>query len=134
MSETTNYKLHLTDDSSEKFQDWRNAMNGPSNSNMTKIDEVLGEKADSSVCISCTLLASAWTGLIAPFTQTLYVDGLGQSRNGIINMAQNATFEQREMAREAMLAVTGQADGELVISADGEMPDFDIPVQIILFG
>ena len=78
--------------------------------------------------------SSAWAGLDSPFVQTLYVDGLGQSQNGTINVAQNATFEQRKMAREAMLSVTGQADGELIISADGEMPDIDIPVQIILIG
>lgn len=134
MSETTNYKLHLTDDGTEKFQEWRNAMNGPSDSNIVKIDTILGEKADSSLCISCTLLASAWSGIDSPFVQSLYVDGLGQSQNGTINVAQNATFEQRQMAREAMLSVTGQADGELIISADGEMPDIDIPVQIILLG
>ena len=134
MSGTTNYDLHLTDDSTEKFREWRRAMNGPDNSNMVKIDNILGMKADSSVCISCSLLASAWAGLDSPFVQTLYVDGLGQSQNGTINVAQNATFEQRKMAREAMLSVTGQADGELIISADGEMPDIDIPVQIILIG
>ena len=134
MSGTTNYDLHLTDDSTEKFREWRRAMNGPDNSNMVKIDNILGMKADSSMCISCTLLASAWAGLDSPFVQTLYVDGLGQSQNGTINVAQNATFEQRKMAREAMLSVTGQADGELIISADGEMPDIDIPVQIILIG
>ena len=49
-------------------------------------------------------------------------------------LAQNATFEQRMAAREAMLAVTGQETGKLVISADGEMPDIDIPVVIILLG
>lgn len=134
MSGTTNYDLYLSDDGKEKFQKWRRAMNGPDNSNMVKIDNILGMKADSSVCISCTLLASAWTGIDSPFVQTLYVDGLGQSQNGTINVAQNATFEQRQMAREAMLSVTGQTDGELIISADGEMPDIDIPVQIILIG
>jgi len=134
MSETTNYKLHLTDDSSERFQDWRNAMNGPDNSNMVKIDEILWSKADNSIYVSCTLLASAWSGVDAPYIQSLYVDGLGQSQNGTISIAQNATFEQREMARDAKLAVTGQADGELIISADGEMPDIDIPVYIILLG
>lgn len=46
MSETKNYKLHLTDDSSERFLDWRNEMNGVEDSNMVKIDTALGEKAD----------------------------------------------------------------------------------------
>lgn len=134
MSNTTHYGFYTEDDSATKFQEFRERLNSSNNSNMVKIDEVLWGKADNSVCVSCTLLASAWSGIDAPYVQSLYVDGLGQSQNGTITVAQNATFEQREMARDAKLAVTGQADGELVISADGEMPDIDIPVYIILLG
>lgn len=56
------------------------------------------------------------------------------SQNGTISVAHNATAEQREIAREAMLSVIGQADGALTIAADGEMPERDIPVYIILLG
>lgn len=42
MSETSNYKLYITDDNTERFLDWRNKMNGVSDSNMTKIDTILG--------------------------------------------------------------------------------------------
>lgn len=134
MNETTNYKLHLTDDSSEKFQDWRMKMNGTENSNMVKIDKALGEKANSSIAISATLLASAWIGVTAPFTQELPVEGLTAAQNGVIDVAHDASATQREIAREAMLSVIGQSDGKLVIAADGEMPEFDIPVYIILLG
>lgn len=51
-----------------------------------------------------------------------------------IGVAYNATSEQREIAREAMLTITGQEDGKLIVVADGEMPEFDIPVYIILLG
>ena len=134
MSETTNYKLHLTDDSSERFQDWRNAMNGPDDSNMVKIDTALGEKANSSVSVATVLLSTAWAGINPPFTQTLVVEGLTATQNGTISVAHNATSEQREIAREAMLSVTGQTDGSLTIVADGEMPERDIPVLIIILG
>lgn len=134
MNETTNYKLHLTDDSSERFQDWRMKMNGTENSNMVKIDKALGEKANSSIAISATLLASAWVGVTAPFTQELSVEGLTAAQNGVIDVAHDASATQREIAREAMLSVIGQSDGKLVIAADGEMPEFDIPVYIILLG
>lgn len=135
MSETTkNYGLHLTNDSSEKFLDWRERMNGTSDSNMMKIDAALGEKANNSVIVTTTLLASAWAGVDAPFTQELAVDGLLKDTNGIIDVAHDATAEQREIAREAKLAITGQEDGKLIIVADGEMPEFDIPVYIILLG
>lgn len=135
MSDTTaNYGLYITDDSSERFLEWRTKMNGTENSNMVKIDTALGEKANSSVLVSATLLASAWTGIDSPFTQDITVAGLTATQNGTISVAHNATFEQREMAREAMLSVVGQEDGKLTIAADGEMPDIDIPVYIILLG
>ena len=135
MSDTTaNYGLYITDDSSERFLEWRTKMNGTENSNMVKIDAALGEKANSSVLVSATLLASAWTGIDSPFTQDITVTGLTATQNGTISVAHNATFEQREMAREAMLSVVGQEDGKLTIAADGEMPDIDITVYIILLG
>ncbi|MBR6632441.1 MAG: hypothetical protein IKK89_10945 [Alistipes sp.] len=134
MSQTANYNLHLTDDSSEKFLDWREKMNGTNDSNMVKIDTALGEKANNSVAIYATLLATAWVGVDAPYTQELSVEGLTATQNGVINVAHDATADQREIAREAMLSVIGQEDGKLTIVADGEMPEFDIPVYIILLG
>lgn len=134
MSETTNYGLHLTDNSSERFQDWREKMNGTNGSNMIKIDVALGEKANKSVAITTTLMASAWAGIEAPFTQELSITGLAAEQNGEISIAHNATPLQRDIARSALLAVTGQSDGKLMIVADGELPEQDIPVSIILFG
>ena len=133
-SKTTNYELYLENDSSTKFQDWRKQMNGEDDSNMVKIDKALGEKANSSVAISGTLLASAWAGIDSPFTQELAVEGLGANQNGTISVAHEATAEQREMARLAMLSIVGQSEGSLTIATDGEMPDIDIPVVVILLG
>lgn len=134
MSETANYGLYLTNDSSERFLDWREKMNGTEDSNMMKIDAALGAKANSSVPIYTTLLASAWAGVDAPYTQELSVEGLLKDTNGIIDVAHSATADQREIAREALLSIIGQEDGKLIIVADGEMPEFDIPVYIILLG
>lgn len=134
MSETANYGLYLTDDSSEKFKDWREKMNGETDSNMVKIDTALGEKANNSIAVNTTLLASAWAGVDAPYTQELAVSGMSAAQNGTISVAHEATMEQRETARDAMLSVTGQEDGKLIISADGELPEADIPVVIILLG
>lgn len=134
MSETTNYGLYIESGNTARFADWREKMNGENDSNMIKIDAALSEKANNSVIVTTTLLASAWAGVNAPFTQELSVDGLLKDTNGIIDVAHNATAEQREIAREAMLAVVGQENGKLTIVADGEMPEFDIPVYIILLG
>lgn len=134
MAETPNYGLYLEDDASTKFKEWREKINGSDNSNMVKIDTALGEKAQKSDQIAGVLSASAWSGVDSPFTQTLAVAGLTANQNGTISVAQNATIEQRDAARMAMLAVIGQTDGALTIAADGEMPDIDIPVVVILLG
>lgn len=134
LSKTTNYNLYLCDDDKKRFQDWRNEMNGTDDSNMVKIDAALGEKANSSIAVGATLLSSAWNGIDAPFTQSLSIDGLTASQNGTISVSHDATAAQREAARDAMLSVVGQADGTLTIAADGEMPEIDIPVYIILLG
>lgn len=134
MSETANYGLQLTDSDQETFLSWREKLNGQNNSNMQKIDKALGEKADHSIAVYATLLANAWVGVDSPFTQTLSIEGIHEAakQNGRIYVSQEATFEQRDIARCAMLAVIGQSEGELVIAADGEMPEQDIPVTIIL--
>ena len=59
---------------------------------------------------------------------------LGAAQNGTISVAHSATAEQREIAREALLSITGQENGKLQIVADGELPEQDIPVVIILLG
>jgi len=134
MSETTNYKLYITDDDTEKFRDWREKMNGIEDSNMVKIDAALEKKADSSVVVNATLSAAAWTGTTSPFTQDISVPGLTAVQNGTISVAHTATVEERDCAREAMLSVIGQESEKLIIAADGEMPELDIPVCIIMLG
>lgn len=133
MSTTTNYGLYITDDSSETFQNWRRGMNGVDDSNMIKIDNALYQKADKSKSETAILLSSAWTGESAPYTQTISVENLTAEQNGNISVSKNSTFEQREAARAAMLSVVGQQNGSLTIAADGDKPETDIPVDIILF-
>lgn len=133
MSTTNNYGLYITDDSSETFQNWRRGMNGIDDSNMIKIDNALYQKADKSEYKTATLLSSAWVGENAPYTQTISVEGLTGEQNGNISVSKNSTFEQREAARAAMLSVVGQQNGSLTIAADGDKPETDIPVDIILF-
>lgn len=133
MSETINYQLGLTDNDQTKFKEWRETINGNVNSNMIKIDTALGEKANLSVAINATLLASAWSEN-APYIQTIAVDGLKADSNGVISIAQNVTSEQIEIVCDAALYISGQADGSLTITANGDKPNVDIPVIIILLG
>ena len=136
MSETTNYKLYISDDAMEKFLDWRKKLAGESDSNMVKIDSALKSmddtKAIKSRSVEAKLTSGGWVGANAPFTQTINIDGLLQEQNGVINISQNATAVQRVSAREAMLSIIEQTNGTITIAADGKIPETDIPVCIIL--
>ena len=134
MNATTNYNLYLCDDDTKKFKEWRNEINGTNDSNMIKIDTALSGKANKSGVTETILYANSWTGADSPYTQSITVTGLQSSQNGAIGIAHSASTEQRDAAREALLAVIGQEDSKLIISADGELPSVDIPVMIILLG
>ena len=131
----TKYNLYVTESTENPtFSELRNQLCGSENSNMTKIADALDAKADNSNSVSGVLLASAWTGVDSPFTQELAIEGLGATQNGIIDVSHDATITQRESARNALLSITGQSNGVLIISADGELPEVDIPVVVILLG
>lgn len=133
MSATKNYDLALTDNDQTKFKEWRESINGNSNSNMEKIDTALGEKANLSVAINAVLLMSAWSD-DSPYVQTISVEGLNADQNGIITIGQNITTEQLEDVVAADMRISDQADGSLTVTAYGDKPTRDIPVTIILLG
>ena len=132
MAYTSNYHLYITDDSSERFVDWRTKLNGVTDSNMTIIDAALGDKADHSTQTNLTLSANSWTGNSAPYTQTLSITGLTATQNGLLGLATSATAAQREAARSAMMSVGTQSAGSLTVIADGACPEIDIPVTLTL--
>ena len=133
MSATKNYDLALTDNDQTKFKEWRESINGNSNSNMEKIDTALGEKANLSVAINAVLSVSAWSE-DSPYSQTISIDGLTADQNGILTIGQNITTEQIEDVVAADMRITDQADGSLTVTAYGDKPTRDIPVIIILLG
>lgn len=134
MSKTANYGLYTCDDNTTKFLDWRLKMNGPDDSNMVKIDEILAQKADSSRIINTMLSASGWSGDNAPFTQTLPIEGLTTIQNVAIDVAQNITDIQLQAACDAKITASEQTDGGLTILAKGTKPSCDIPVTVIIIG
>lgn len=134
MSETTNYHLYLTDDNTTRFLDWRNAINGTSDSNMIKIDTALSGKADSSQYLNKTLSANGWIASGSIFVQDIEIEGLTAEQNGIIGVSHNISEEQLEAVRGAGMFIKQQASGILTIALDGEVPVCDIPVVIILLG
>lgn len=133
MTETKNYHLTLTDDDQTYFKDWRESINGNSNSNMKKIDTALGEKANLSIAKNIILSASKWNN-VAPYSQTIEVEEITADINGVISIAQNITSEQLEMVYDAALRISDQADGSITITADGDKPNSDIPLLLLIIG
>lgn len=133
MSTTTNYNLILTDDDQTKFKEWRESINGNSNSNMEKIDTALGEKANLSIAKNIILSANGWSDA-APYSQVLEVEEVTADINGVISIAHNVTNEQLEMVYDAALRISDQADGSITITADGDKPNDDIPLLLIIIG
>lgn len=132
MANTPNYNLFITDDANTKFIDWRRELSGVSDSNMTKIDTALSEKAAKSSILSGTLSADGWTGEAAPFRQTLSLPGLTADQNGVISIPNDATPEQRQAVMDASLYIIEQQEGSLTIGANYEKPGVGIPVAVIL--
>lgn len=134
MSETPNYGLYVTDDTTTKFKDWRERMSSESDSNMVKIDAALSKKAEQSRSIEITLTAENWTGDAAPFSQQVAVNGLKADSNGSIAIANTATADQRAAVRKAQLSVMAQVDGSLTLNCDGKKPTVDIPAVVVILG
>lgn len=134
MSETPNYGLYVTDDTTTKFKDWRERMSSESDSNMVKIDAALSKKADQSRSVEITLTADGWTGDTAPFSQQIAVNGLKAGSNGSIAIANSATADQRAAVRKAQLSVMAQVDGSLTLNCDGKKPMVDIPAVVVILG
>ena len=83
------------------------------------------------------LTVLGWQGSKAPYTQTLPVAGVTGENTQVIEVGldeENATVEQRTIARAAMLAPTARGVNSVTITADGEKPAVDLPIVIVILG
>lgn len=134
LKQTDNIGLYLEDDASAKFKEWREKMNGLTNSNMVLIDEELFKRALKSVYVAAILKTNDWTWNGATYEQTLKIEGITAETNGIIGVGHSLTAEQFDAVCMGELITGEQTDGALTILANGDKPYCDIPVIIILLG
>lgn len=80
--------------------------------------------------ISVVLSANSW----ADNSQTISVSGVTEDSCGSVAPAQNISAEQMSALCDAMLHVTGQADGSITVTAFQEAPTVDIPVVVTISG
>ena len=104
------------------------------NGEMILVDTTAGDvrtkKCDASNSVDVTLSASAWTN----GQQTVSVSGLKANQNGIASLPQNFSVAVYEAVVAAQLFVSAQADGSLTFSCNGDVPQIDIPILVILLG
>ena len=83
----------------------------------------------TAVSSSYTLSANNWSNK----TYTLSVSGLTATQDGVIGISKTATQTQADAARDAFIRISAQAAGSITLTADGDVPEVDIPVDLILF-
>lgn len=91
-------------------------------------------KADASLVVQAVLTPSGWVGASPPYTQNVTAAGVAAGGNGFAALAQGASATAREAARDACLSVTGQGNGNITITADGDKPAVDIPITVVVIG
>ena len=79
---------------------------------------------------NAVLNLASWSG-DNPYTYILAVPNITASSNGSIRISQTATDAQFEAWGEAQIRVTGQAANTLTLTATGEAPTIDIPVEVV---
>lgn len=88
------------------------------------------EYASKPTVYPATLELINWSG-DNPYTYTLSVPGITAASNGSIRIAQTATDEQWSAFGEAQIRVTGQSANTLTLTATGEAPIINIPVEVV---
>lgn len=83
---------------------------------------------------SATLPANAWIGEVAPYTNTITVNGISATSNGYTSLAPSVNATQYEEARVAQLLLTSHTANTIVMSAFGQKPTVDIPIIIEVIG
>ena len=82
---------------------------------------------------TATLAAASWSGS-GPYTQTVAVSGMTSSKKAIVGLAMTATTAQYEAAADAGLRVTSQGTDTITVTAEGGVPDVDIPIIVEIVG
>lgn len=89
-----------------------------------------GGEIVSSSSVLVMLSASAWDSNSK--SQTVSVDGVTETANGSIRIAQSATDERFAAWCAAQPRVTAQANGSITVKLAGTVPTMDIPAEVLI--
>lgn len=89
--------------------------------------------AEKSKAESLTVPASAWTGE-GPYTAEMDCTIAKASNNLVVGAGGSLTAEQQAAFAAAMIVCTAQAAGIITLTAFGEKPTIDLPVNVLEVG
>ena len=87
-----------------------------------------------TAAIALTVASTAWTGSVAPYTATVACSGVTASNHIIVGTGGALTAEQQAAMAAAMIVCTGQGADSITLSAFGEVPTIDLPVNVMIVG
>ena len=96
------------------------------------VDDAFSMAAVKPAYFSATLLATAWTGSAAPYTQTVTVTGLLSTDRPIADVALTGTASTDTAILEAwgLVSRITTADGSITAVCYEDKPEVDIPIQM----
>ncbi len=85
--------------------------------------------------IAATLDAEDWEGAQAPYTQAVAVTGMTAAKKGVsVGLSDSATTAQYLAAAAAQLRATAQGTDSVTVTAEGGLPEIDLPILIRIVG
>jgi len=84
--------------------------------------------------VSATLAAASWSGTEAPYTQAVAVSGMTAAKKAVAGLPATATGAQYLAALDALLHVTAQGTDTITVTAEGDMPEIDLPILVQIIG
>ena len=106
----------------------------PTVENVKQALDILQEGLENGTitAVEVTAAASGWSG--SPAAQTLSIAGMTADSLYWVGLNSTATYAQRDAARKAVLAPTGQGTSSLTLTCDGVTPTVDLPILVFLSG
>lgn len=117
-----------------KGKDYFDGKDGEDGYTPVKGKDYFDGKDAFTAAVSVTVPSTAWTGSTAPYTATVTCSGVTASNHIIVGAGGALTAEQQAAMAAAMIVCTGQGADRITLSAFGEVPTIDLPVNVMIVG
>lgn len=124
-----------SDEQKQLFNAWfdsvRNTLDEDTAGNLLNL---INGKAEKSVIVPYSLLATKWAGEKLPYTYKVENEKITAVSNQELLPSDKITAKELLALQSANLTDVGQGNGYFMLQANGEKPKIDIPVRLIFRG